>query len=147
MLQKPSGKHAIVCYVGGAKFYKSDLEMLVLSSGYVDSARITLVSTACHSGLFVSSKWTSYVAAHEEQQSLSYSQSGSGIYRGEPWTTAFLSTLAEHPEEELESFGNHIKERTLRKCACCPTIVSLFTASPSGTWDFRRAPCFRGQRG
>lgn len=79
--------------LGGKKFYKSDLEAFV--SSHEAGADVTLLSNACHSGLFVSEKWTAYLAASPEAESLSFSESGSGRFRGSPWAAVMDERIRE----------------------------------------------------
>jgi hypothetical protein len=86
--------------LGRVKFYCSQLEMIVPTR--LVGGAVTLLSTACRSGLFVSPRWTSFCPVPS-------GRSSSFGNRGGAWT----GTLAEHGDELPEDFGQTTQEATV----------------------------------
>jgi hypothetical protein len=107
--------------LGREKFYSSQLEMLVPSR--LAGGAVTLLSTACHSGLFVSPKWTTFCAVPSHQESLSFSRSSSCRNRGGAWAGAFATTIYTHGESLAEDFGEALQSATVNiKASHAPPV-------------------------
>lgn len=67
-------------YLGRDKFFARDLQFIVPSR--LSGGAVTVLTTSCHGGSFISPKWTTFVAVPSQHLSLSFSRSKSVRNRG-----------------------------------------------------------------
>jgi hypothetical protein len=97
--------------LGRVKFHRSELEMIIPSR--LVGGAVTLLSTACHSGLFVSPRWTAFCAVPGHRESLSFSRYSSLRNRGGAWTGAFAMTAYTHGDRLADDFGSALQKATM----------------------------------
>lgn len=98
-------------YLGREKFFARDLQFIVPSR--LSGGAMTVLTTSCHGGSFISPKWATFAAVPSQHLSLSFSRSKSLRHRGGVWVAAFSHTVCTNGGSSGDEFGTALGDRVV----------------------------------